>query len=449
MSNVPMTLPELMLAEHRTIFYHASTWAQLEDGRLIHIAAERMTVSEDGGITWSDITFPKDTNGDLIGGNGTSLVKLAGKEAIGLIATKESIGVTSKPGTDPWHQDGLLFWRSNDGGKTWQPPTPLTPPNFLKIGCHHHSAIRTSSGRLVLAIQMIFGQGRAANDPPPRMSGKLLNGHWVTTAGHFFGGAMMMCSACYSDDDGHTWQMQSSGELMVSMPIEKAQRWVSYTAEPTVTEVRPDTLLMFMRTGMGRIFQSWSYDNGETWTRPAPTVLAGQTTPASINTLPNGHLLCVWNQESADEVRRGFNRTRLSAAISRDGGRVWEFFQNIASVHETTRVEPGPIEAVHPEEVYLPAGQPALERDGAYIDNVEIHDRWSYPSVMVLKDRVIVAHTEIHCEQSPTHAQITAIHRQAGGYNQKQKVLPLTWFYGGKQPADNPFLKTAYKPAKP
>ena len=32
---------------------------------------------------------------------------------------------------------------------------------------------------------------------------------------------------------------------------------------------------------------------------------------------------------------------------------------------------------------------------------------------------------------------------------QKQKVLPLKWFYGGKEPADNPFLKEAYEPAKP
>ena len=32
---------------------------------------------------------------------------------------------------------------------------------------------------------------------------------------------------------------------------------------------------------------------------------------------------------------------------------------------------------------------------------------------------------------------------------QKQKVLPLKWFYGGKEPADNPFLRAVYEPAKP
>ena len=34
-------------------------------------------------------------------------------------------------------------------------------------------------------------------------------------------------------------------------------------------------------------------------------------------------------------------------------------------------------------------------------------------------------------------------------FNQKLKVLPLRWFYGGKDPTNNPFLETAYEPAKP
>ena len=167
----------------------------------------------------------------------------------------------------------------------------------------------------------------------------------------------------------------------------------SYVVEPTVTEVKPGRLLMFMRTGLGRHFQAWSNDNGETWTRPQPTSLAASTTPAQIGTLPNGHLVCVWNQESPEEIRRGYNRTRLSSAISRNGGSVWEFFQNVESMHESTRVEPGPIEAVHPEEIHFDPGQPAPVRNGEYVAGAEVHGRWSYPSMIVLKDRVIIAHT--------------------------------------------------------
>ena len=223
----------------------------------------------------------------------------------------------------------------------------------------------------------------------------------------------------------------------------------SYVVEPTVTEVKPGRLLMFMRTGLGRHFQAWSNDNGETWTRPQPTSLAASTTPAQIGTLPNGHLVCVWNQESSEEIRRGYNRTRLSSAISRNGGSVWEFFQNVESLHESTRVEPGPIEAVHPEEIHFDPGQPAPVRNGEYVVGAEVHGRWSYPSMIVLKDRVIIAHTYSAYDDHPTSGQLVRSHAEPGSVNQKQKVLPLRWFYGGKEPASNPFLKEAYEPAKP
>lgn len=36
-----------------------------------------------------------------------------------------------------------------------------------------------------------------------------------------------------------------------------------------------------------------------------------------------------------------------------------------------------------------------------------------------------------------------------GDYNGKLKALPVTWFYGGKEPADNPFLPRALEPAQP
>ena len=222
-----------------------------------------------------------------------------------------------------------------------------------------------------------------------------------------------------------------------------------YVNEPTVTEVSPGTLLMVMRTGMGRIYQAWSYDNGETWTQPQPTALASSTAPAQIRTLPNGHLLLVWNQETEEETRMGYNRTRLSSAVSRNGGGVWEFFQNVESIHEQTRVEPGPIRPVRPEEYHFDPGVPAPKRDGKYIQPASFHGRWSYPSVFVMKDRVFIAHTYSEYEEHPTEARLILSNEKEGHFNQKLKVLPLKWFYGGKDPADNPFLPRAYEPAQP
>lgn len=158
----------------------------------------------------------------------------------------------------------------------------------------------------------------------------------------------------------------------------------------------------------------------------------------------------MWNQESEEEIRRGYNRTRLSAAISRNGGSVWEFFQNVESLHESVRVEPGPIRSVYLAEYHFPPGHAAPERQGKYIEMAAIHGRWSYPSVCVLADRVLIAHTYSIYEEHPTEAKLVLSSRAGeDSINQKLKVLPLSWFHGGKQPADNPFLLRAYEPARP
>ncbi len=49
----------------------------------------------------------------------------------------------------------------------------------------------------------------------------------------------------------------------------------------------------------------------------------------------------------------------------------------------------------------------------------------------------------------PREARLFSSRDKEGAPNQKLKVLPLTWFYGGKEPADNPFLPRAHEPASP
>ena len=67
----------------------------------------------------------------------------------------------------------------------------------------------------------------------------------------------------------------------------------------------------------------------------------------------------------------------------------------------------------------------------------------------LVKDRVLIAHTYSMYEEHPTRAELILSSRKEGGFNQKLKVLPLSWFYSGKEPADHPFLPKAYEPAKP
>jgi len=437
MSNVPMTRPEEALAVHDTRYFHSSTFVELDGGRILHAANKTFTTSDDGGITWSGESTRHDTDSNPVGGGGTSLVKLSGK-GIGLAAMAK--------GDAPRAQSGAVFWRSEDGGETWEPPVRVTPEG---TGMHIYQDVllRTSSGRLILPVYLSLGQGMGPGDVKPPSNGKLVNNQWVSTSAHFFDPHMSITRVYYSDDDGRTWQPNQDGELFILLDWSTT---FSYAAEPTVAEVSPGTLLLMARTGLGRHFQAWSYDDGETWTRLQPTALAASTTPAQIRQIPStGHLLIVWNQENEEEIKQGYNRTRLSSAVSRNGGGIWEFFQNIESMHEATRVEPGPIRAIHPAEYHFEPGVPAPEREPDYVGLYDFHGRWSYPSVFVMQDRVLVTYTYSFYEEHPTKAQLVLSRNREGAHNQKLKVLPLSWFYGGKEPADNPFFPSQHEPASP
>ena len=62
---------------------------------------------------------------------------------------------------------------------------------------------------------------------------------------------------------------------------------------------------------------------------------------------------------------------------------------------------------------------------------------------------MLIAHTYSVYEPHPERAELILSSRKEGGFNQKLKVFPLTWFYGGKEPADNPFLPRGSDPAVP
>ena len=427
MSHVPMTRPEEALAMHDITYHFACGYVERADGSILKISGTKFSTSDDGGITWSDPYECRDPDGELV--QGRSMARLEG-DAIGLSNCSQLAS------DGPRARCCETFRRSEDGGKTWGLPLRLSP-DFLTVADYHDTMIRTSSGRLVVPVYCSLGQGSAANDIPGPWPGKLVKGQWVSTNAHFFDMGFTCSFVYYSDDDGATWQTNKDGELLVYLDYGTV---VSYTNEPSVTEVEPGTLLMFLRTGLGRLFQAWSYDDGETWTRPEPTSLATSTAPGQIRTLPNGHLLAVWNQQSPEEIRRGYHRSRISTAISRNGGSVWEFFQNVTSLHEETRVEPGPIEPVRPEEYHYEPDIPAPEREAEYVTPTDDYGVWTYPSVLVLKDRVIISHRYYLYDEHETRAQLikTNPNEDFHGFIEKVKVLPMSWLYGGKEPADHP-----------
>ena len=457
MTHKPMTLPELVISTQYHPYSHTSSFLDLDDGRILHTSGGVSNFSEDGGLTWSDQKLLKDTNGDDI--FATSVLKLRdGKNALGLVGKIRNAPPAETPYPDFGAGGWVVFWRSDDLGETWSPPMRLTPPGFFNTISLQDSAIVTSAGRIVVPM---FFQVPCVEDRPMPGPGRLVRNQWTNTVGHHFDKGISVIVVCYSDDGGRTWQRNQGGTLFVMQDMNSICRKVN---EPSVTELpavpetgAPRRLMMIMRTHLGRLFQSWSTDDGETWCEPQPTMLASVSAPGQIRTLPNGHLLCVWNQQSEDEFKRGYVRTRMSSAISRNGGGIWEFFQNIESMHDTAWVAPGPIRVVRPAGLYAPPGQPAIECDPAFIENSPADGRWTYPSVHVGKDRVTVAYQASgYLSEKKDVAQmyrditdLPDVNTDLAGRKvmvQCRKILPLKWFYGGREPADYPGVKPSFVP---
>ena len=105
--------------------------------------------------------------------------------------------------------------------------------------------------------------------------------------------------------------------------------------------------------------------------------------------------------------------------------------QNVESILEGTHVEPGPIRYVRPETCYSMGELPARENDARYsAEYPEAYGRWAYPSVLVLRDRVLISHT-----YGSWKKDAGLMSKQEAEYNSRLKVLPIRWFYGGHDPA--------------
>jgi BNR repeat-like domain len=287
----------------------------LTDGRLITLSIARdknrqQTLqgrySTDSGSTWSSpqdlLQFPKQAGGF---GLFEALVDHDGEiHFFALCDGNSGIMFPVEQGTPTY--DTLEIWhvRSSDKAKNWG------QPKRIRAGKNGDllSVTQMQSGRIVLPI--CFASGRSISN---------------------FGEGFLQyayrgsdsCSAMYSDDNGESWH-DSPDVLSVETP--DLHTWGAN--EPVAIQLNDGRVWMLMRTQRGRFYESFSND-GARWSAAQPSKLISSDSPAGLLRLKDGSLLLVSNACLRYPYAYGA-RYVLHGAISRDDGRTWQGFREIA-----------------------------------------------------------------------------------------------------------------------
>lgn len=137
---------------------------------------------------------------------------------------------------------------------------------------------------------------------------------------------------CVSDDNGQTWQKSNIIDVGGRGHHDGAM-------EATMERQSDGRLWLLMRTNFDTLWQTFSTDDGLTWSRPEATKIAASSSPAAVKRLSDGRLVLVYNQlyaEGQTEAKRkpadgnyatsnraSSHREELSIALSSNDGETW------------------------------------------------------------------------------------------------------------------------------
>lgn len=125
-----------------------------------------------------------------------------------------------------------------------------------------------------------------------------------------------------SDDAGKTWRM-------VEMPESRGR------VHANVVELENGHLAAFMRSRSADfIYRSESFDYGDTWTAPVPTMLPNNNSSISAIKLQSGRLAITYNPtHTPNPVKDGAAwpglRCPIAVALSEDGGLTWPLIRHM------------------------------------------------------------------------------------------------------------------------
>ena len=139
----------------------------------------------------------------------------------------------------------------------------------------------------------------------------------------------------YSDDDGRTWKESKS--KLISPCYAGFNGSNEGACEPAIEQLRDARIWMLMRTQAGFLYESYSEDNGTTWSKAISSRFNTSTGPPNIMRHKNGCLVVCWNNCEMPPRHEGEGvyggRDALHIALSDDEGKTWRGFREIYLDH--------------------------------------------------------------------------------------------------------------------
>ena len=160
---------------------------------------------------------------------------------------------------------------SNDEGKSWDRHIRCIEKDGYYV-LNNDRVIALPSGRYLMPVaRHVLGDG-----PMGAISGDIL--------------------IFASDDDGESWyQISNDIKSPYDDIVRKEYTNDTYLYEPGLVLLDDGRIWCFIRTGFGRQYECFSYDNGKSWSKPMPSPFTTPHSPMSVKKLRDGRLFTVRN----------------------------------------------------------------------------------------------------------------------------------------------------------
>lgn len=272
---------------------------RLADGSILTVSENSVSckISKDDGKTW--VTHPIFDSTNYVAWSPVLIQTRRGVLILAFSNGKEKRWTWNKAIHDaPGATLPSYTIRSLDGGKTWRDLQKLHE-DWTGM---NRDIKETRSGSVVLATMMLrHNPGR----------------HAVVTY--------------TTKDDGKTWvrgtiiDIGGSGDHAGAM-------------ESTLEQLKNGRLWMLLRTNYGFFWDTYSDDDGITWSEPKPTSIDASSSPGALQRLASGRLVLVWNRcypegknsfplfggdKNLSEVPCSWHRGELAIMFSSDDAKSW------------------------------------------------------------------------------------------------------------------------------